>query len=78
MGHGVKQPIEHKRGRNKQRVPLRLHDGFLVAEVFGRGTRPGRFADGPGLVLPVDVQEEEEAERDDGKEGFEEVEGHGC
>lgn len=35
------------------------------------------FTGGSGLVLPVDIHEQEEAEGDDGEEGFEEAPGDG-
>lgn len=47
-----------------------------MAEVFGGAAVVG-LAGGAGLVLPVDVHEEEEAEGDDGEEGLEEGPGDG-
>lgn len=59
---GEEDPVEEQRGGDEERVPLRLHDGLLVAEVLGRGARVLVVAGRAGLVLPVDVHEEEEAE----------------
>jgi len=70
--NGVEEPVEDKGGGDEKGVALALHDGFLVAQVFGRAAVIGIAARGSGLVLPVDVHEQEEAERDDGEEGFEE------
>lgn len=47
-----------------------------MAEVLGGGAGIG-FTGGSGLVLPVDIHEQEEAEGDDGEEGFEEAPGDG-
>ncbi|KAD7478503.1 hypothetical protein E3N88_01639 [Mikania micrantha] len=74
LGNRVQDPVKHERSRYKQRVALALHDRFLVMEMIG-GQAVHRFAAGPGFVLPVDVQQQEDAKRDDGEEGFEEA---GC
>lgn len=73
---GVEQPVEDEGGGDEEGVALRFHDGFLVAEVLRGGARIG-LTGGAVLVLPVDIHEEEEAEGDDGEEGFEEAAGHG-
>lgn len=75
-GDGVEEPVEDKGGGDEEGVALALHDGLLVAEVFGGAAVVG-LAGGAGLVLPVDVHEEEEAEGDDGEEGLEEGPGDG-
>lgn len=62
---GVEKPVEDERRRYEERVALRFHDGFLVAEVLGRGAGI-RFTGGSGLVLPVDIHQQEEAKGDDG------------
>lgn len=69
-GDGEEEPVEDEGGGDEEGVALALHDGLLVAEVVGRGAGGG-FAGGAGLVLPVDVHEEEDAEGDDGEEGLE-------
>lgn len=43
---------------------LALHDGLLVAEVLRRGAGGVGLTLGVGLVLLVDVHEQEEAEGD--------------
>lgn len=75
-GNGIEEPVEDEGGGDEEGVALRLHDGFLVAEVLRRGAGIG-FTGGSGLVLPVDIHQEEEAEGDDREEGFEEAMGHG-
>lgn len=75
MGDGVEEPVEDEGGGDEESVALALHDGFLVAEVLGGGAAL-LLAGGAGLVLPVDVHEEEEAEGDHRKEGFQGVAGH--
>ena len=74
-GDGVQEPVEDERGGDEEGVALRLHDGLLVAEVFGGATGCG-FAGGSGLVLPVDVHQEEEAEGHHRQEWLEEAPGH--
>ncbi|KAK2986584.1 hypothetical protein RJ640_027071 [Escallonia rubra] len=69
--------VEQERGGDEQRVPLDLYDGLLVAEALGQGARLGRLAPRPSLVLPVDVHQQEQAERDNREEGLEEVTGDG-
>lgn len=77
VGDGVEEPVEDEGGGDEEGVALALHDGLLVAEVLGRGAGGVGLAPGAGLVLPVDVHEEEEAEGDDGEEGLQEVAGDG-
>lgn len=57
------EPVEDKDGSDEE--------GVAVAEVVGGATVVG-LARGAGLILPVDVHEEEKAEGDDGEEGHEE------
>lgn len=72
MSNGVQEPVEDEGGGDQERVPLALHDGFLVAKELGGGAGV-RFATGASLVFPVDVHEQEEAKGDDGEEGLEEI-----
>jgi hypothetical protein len=62
LGDGEEDPVEEQRGGDEERVPLRLHDGLLVAEVLGWCAGVLVVAGGARLVLPVDVHEQEEAE----------------
>jgi len=62
LGDGEEDPVEEQRGGDEEQVPLRLHDGLLVAEVLGGGAGVLVVAGGARLVLPVDVHEQEEAE----------------
>lgn len=71
----VQKPVENKRRRDQNRVALRLHGGFLVAEVLGGGARL-RSATGSGLVLPVDVQKKEQTERNNGEERLQQAPSH--
>lgn len=74
VGDGVEEPVEEERGGDEKSVALTLHDGFLVAEVFGGGAG-FTLAAGTRLVLPVNVHEEEEAEGDDREERLQQVAG---
>jgi len=76
VGDGVEEPVEEEGGGDEEGVALALHDGFLVAEVFGGGAGFA-LAAGTRLVLPVNVHEEEEAEGNDREEGLQEVAGDG-
>lgn len=76
MRDGVEEPVENQGGGDEEGVALALHDGLLVAEVLRRRARLG-LAARPGFVLPVDVHQQEDAERDDGEERLQEVLGDG-
>lgn len=74
VGDGVEEPVEEERGGDEEGVALALHDGFLVAEVFGGGAG-FTLAAGTRLVLPVNVHEEEEAEGDHREERLQQIAG---
>ncbi|TQD73298.1 hypothetical protein C1H46_041171 [Malus baccata] len=76
VGDGVEEPVEDQGGGDQERVALALHDRLLVAEVL-RGSAGVAFAARASLVLPVDVHEQEEAERHHREKRFEEVTGDG-
>lgn len=76
MSDGVKEPVEDQGGGDEEGVALALHDGLLVAEVLGGGAGIG-LAGRTHLVLPVDVHEKEDAERDHREERLQEVPGDG-
>jgi hypothetical protein len=63
LGDGEEDPVEEQRGGDEERVALRLDDGLVVAEVLGGRAGVLVAAGGARLVLPVDVHEQEEAER---------------
>lgn len=59
------EPVEDEGGGDEKSVALALHDRFLVPQVLGRRAGVLLIARRPGLVLPVDIHEQEEAEGDD-------------
>ncbi|KZV33777.1 ubiquitin carboxyl-terminal hydrolase [Dorcoceras hygrometricum] len=71
----VEEPVENQRRRDQNRVALRLHGRFLVAEVLRGGARLG-FATGSGLVLPVDVHKKEQTEGNNGEERLQQAPSH--
>jgi hypothetical protein len=77
LGDGEEDPVEEQRGGDEERVPLRLHDGLLVAEVLGGGAGVLVVAGGARLVLPVDVHEQEEAEGHHRHHGLQRAPHHG-
>lgn len=76
IGDGVEEPVEDQGGGNEEGIALALHDGLLVAEILRRGARLF-LATRPSLVLPVDIHQQEEAERHHRQEGLEQISGHG-
>lgn len=76
MGDRVEEPVEDDSDGDEESVALALHDGLLVAEVLGGSARLGGLATGAGLVFPVYVHQQEEAEWDYGQERFQQVAGH--
>lgn len=75
--HRVQNPVEQQRRSNQGPIPLALHDGFLVPKRLRRSAGAGRIARRSRLVLPVDIQEQEHAERDNREERSEKGFGDG-
>ncbi|KAF5469206.1 hypothetical protein F2P56_013295 [Juglans regia] len=75
--HRVQNPVEQQRRSNQDPIPLALRDGLLVPKRLRRSAGAGRAARRSRLVLPVDVQEQEDAERDDREERSEKGFGDG-
>lgn len=75
VGDGVKEPVEEEGGGDEERVALALHDGFLVAEVFGGGAGL-TVAGGARLVFPIDVHQKEETKGHHREEGLQQVPRH--
>lgn len=69
MGDGIEKPVEYESGGDQQGIALAFHNGFLVTEML-RGSTRLSLTRGPSLVLPVNVHQQKQAERNHGKEGF--------